>query len=78
MNLITAVFYHCLSKEKGLKNSGLNSNYLNPGLCNAGAELYQLSYQANWKQVVVWVDYLTIIIPRAQMGFESIAREAEG
>ena len=24
---------------------------------NAGAVLYQLSYQANWELIVMWVDY---------------------
>ena len=30
---------------------------LNPALCNVGAVLSQLSYQANWELVVIWVDY---------------------
>ena len=42
-------FYRC--SEKGL-NGGSN-----PDLCDAGAVLYQLSYQAKWEQVVMWVDY---------------------
>ena len=29
----------------------------NPDLCDAGAVLHQLSYQANWEQIVMWVDY---------------------
>ena len=29
--------------------------HLNPDLCNAGAVLYQLSYQANWELVIMWV-----------------------
>lgn len=24
---------------------------------NAGAVLHQLSYQANWEQIVIWVDF---------------------
>ena len=49
--------YRCLrGSEKGLKNSGLNGDS-NPDLCDAGAVLHQLSYQANWEQVDVWVDY---------------------
>ena len=44
------------SSEKGLKSSGLNGDS-NPDLCDAGAVLYQLSYQTNWEQVVMWVDY---------------------
>ena len=38
------------------ENSDLNGDS-NPDLCDAGAVLHQLSYQANWEQVVVWVDY---------------------
>ena len=30
---------------------------LNPDLCDASAVLHQSSYQANWEQVVMWVDY---------------------
>ena len=57
MNLIIAVFYRRLSSsERGLKNSCLNGDS-NPDLCDAGAVLHQLSYQANWEQVVVWDDY---------------------
>ena len=58
-------FNHCIlmllisSSEKGLKNSGLNRDS-NPDLCDAGAVLYQLSYQANWEQVIMWVDYKPI------------------
>ena len=44
------------SSEKGLKNSSLNGDS-NPGLGDASAVLHQLSYQANWEQVVMWVDY---------------------
>ena len=29
----------------------------NPDLCDAGGVLHQLSYQANWKLVIMWVDY---------------------
>ena len=50
-NLIIA-FYRCLSSsEKGLNGDS------NPDLCDAGAVLTQLGCQANWEQVVVWVDY---------------------
>ena len=28
---------------------------LSPDLYDAGAVLYQLSYQANWEQVIMWV-----------------------
>ena len=34
--------------------------HLNPDFCKAGAVLYQWSYQANWEQVVMWVDYKPI------------------
>ena len=27
----------------------------NPDLCDAGAELRQLSYQANWELVIMWI-----------------------
>ena len=57
VNLIIAVFYRCLSSsEKGLKNSGLNEDS-NPDLCDVGAVLHSSGHQANWKQVVKWVDY---------------------
>ena len=36
--------------EKGLENS-------NPDLCDAGAMLHQLSYQANWELVVLRVNH---------------------
>ena len=29
---------------------------LNPDLCDAGAVLYRLSYQANWELVIMWVN----------------------
>ena len=29
---------------------------LNADLCDAGAVLYQFSYQANWKLVIMWVN----------------------
>ena len=29
---------------------------LNPDLCGASAMLHQLSYQANWKLVIMWID----------------------
>ena len=28
-----------------------------PDFCNAGAVVYQLSYQANCELVIMWVDY---------------------
>ena len=31
-----------------------------PDLCDFGAMLYQLNYQASWDQVVMWVDYVPI------------------
>ena len=47
------IFQLCLSRsEKGPKNSGLNCDS-NPDLCNAGAVLHRLNYQANWEQVVM-------------------------
>ena len=44
MNLIIAFLRYLSSSEKGLKNSGLNGDSY-PNLYDAGALLYQLSYQ---------------------------------
>ena len=42
--MIIAVFQHSLrSREKGLKNSGLNRDHSNTDLCDAGAVIYQFS-----------------------------------
>ena len=41
-------------EEKAWKNSGLNGIRTHD-LCDAGAVLYQLSYQANWELVILWV-----------------------
>ena len=49
-------------KRERPENSSLNGD-LNLDLCDAGAVLYQLSDQANWEQVVMWVDYGLIINP---------------
>ena len=56
MCIFLAVFFlRKLSSEKAdLKNSGLNGNS-NPDLCDAGAVLRKLSYQANWEPAVMWV-----------------------
>jgi len=55
--MIIAVSYCYLSSsEKGLKNSGLNSN-LNPNLFHASALLFNLSSQANWELVIMGVSY---------------------
>ena len=47
-------FDHCILVLliKQQRQLGLNRD-LNPDLCNAGAVLYQLSYQANWEQVIM-------------------------
>ena len=45
-----AVFECCLSSSKKALNRDSN-----PGLCNACAVLYQLSYQANWELIVIRV-----------------------
>ena len=44
------------SSKEVLDNSGLNGD-LNPDVCDAGAVFNQLSYQANWELVVMWVYY---------------------
>ena len=40
--------------KAGKRNSGLNGIRTH-NLCNTGAVLYKLSYQANWELVTVWV-----------------------
>ena len=40
-------------KKAWQKNSGLNGIRTHD-LCDAGAVLYQLSYQANWELVILW------------------------
>ena len=41
---------HCLrNREKGLNGDS------NPDLCDASAAVHQLSYQANWEVVIMWV-----------------------
>ena len=43
-----------VAKRKPEKNSGLNGIRAHD-LCDAAAVLYQLSYQANWELVILWV-----------------------
>ena len=43
-----------LQKESLNKKTGLNGIRTHH-LCDAGAVLYQLSYQANWELVILWV-----------------------
>ena len=43
-----------VKKRKPEKNSGLNGIWTYD-LCDAGAVLYQLSYQANWELVILWI-----------------------
>ena len=51
------IFWALLKQQRERpENSGLNG-HSNPVLSDVGAVLHQLSYQANWEQVVVWVDY---------------------
>ena len=38
-------------RKESLKNSGLNGIRIHD-LCDTGAVLYQLSYQANWELVI--------------------------
>ena len=51
-------FLHYLSSSEyiGQKNSDLNGD-LNPDFYDLGASLCQLSYQANWELLIMWVDY---------------------
>ena len=46
-------------KIKPEKNSGLNGIWTHD-LCDTGAELYQLSYQANWKLTTLWVPNIPV------------------
>ena len=46
------MFKCCLSNNEKSFNGDSN-----PGLCDAGAVLHQLSYQTNWELVVMWVDF---------------------
>ena len=41
------------------KNSGLNEIWTHD-LCDTGAVLYQLSHQANWELVTLWVRNIPI------------------
>ena len=41
-------------EKKAWKNSGLKGIRTHD-FCDAGAVLYQLSYQANWELVILWV-----------------------
>ena len=46
-------------KLKPEKNSGLNRIWTHE-LCDTGAVLYQLSYEANWELVTLWVHNIPI------------------
>jgi len=46
-------------KLKLEKNAGLNVIGTHD-LCDTGAMLYQLSYQANWELVTLWVRNVTV------------------
>ena len=54
--LIIAVIHStwAVEKLKPEKNSGLNGIRTHD-LCDTSAVLYQLSYQANWELVILWV-----------------------
>ena len=43
-------------ERKVKKNAGLRGTVINPDLCDSGAVPHQLSYQANWELVVLWVN----------------------
>ena len=44
------------SNDYAQNKSGLNEDS-NPDLFDSGAVLHQLSYQANWELIVIWVDF---------------------
>lgn len=35
---------------------------LHPGLCYAGAVLYQLRYQGDWELVIMWLNFKKLLI----------------
>ena len=43
-------------ERKVKKNADLRGTVINPDLCDSGAVLHQLSYQANWELVDLWVN----------------------
>lgn len=45
----------CLSSRKKALNEDSN-----PDLCDASTVLYQLTSQANWDQVIMWVNHNTV------------------
>ena len=42
------------SNDYAQNNSGLNEDS-HPDLCDSGAVFHQLSYQANWELIVMWI-----------------------
>jgi len=55
MYMIIAMFYSFLSSRK--KGQSEDSN---PDFCDASTVLYQLTSQANWDQVIMWVNHNTV------------------
>ena len=56
MLMIFAVLLCYLSSSKIKAWKILAWTDSNPDLCDAGAVLYQLSYQPNWVLVIMWVN----------------------
>ena len=54
MNDHRSYIRNLIAKGKPEKNSGLNGIRTHD-LCDTGAVLYQLSYQANWELVIMWI-----------------------
>ena len=48
----------CMEEQNYLENVSIFclTQFLDPGLCDASAVLYQLSYQANWELIIMWVN----------------------
>ena len=59
-----------LRKESLKKNSGLNGIRTHD-LCDTGAVLHQLSYQANWELVIVWIRYIPVEVMRWKWIYEN-------
>ena len=56
LSFMTEFDHRILALLKQLRDKNKTGNS-NPNLCDGCAVLHQLSYQVNWEQVVMWVDY---------------------
>ena len=63
------------AKRKPEKKSGLNGIRIHDRLCDTGAVLYQLSYQANWELVVMWIHNIKIKPKKSKGGIKAYKSE---